>query len=326
MSTDDSVAAGRELVWSLSLRYGCEPPMKNVLQLEPAGDGLLVRAPAKINLSLLIAGKRPDGFHEIETVMAKVDWFDEIRIEPADTTEIEFACQGPCWAPADRTNLVYRAAELILRTCGRPGNVKLTLTKNIPAGSGLGSGSSDAATTLLGLNTYLNLGLSQSQLMDLAAQLGSDVAFFLNGPLALCTGRGEKISALSTRFDFTAVLILPNTNSSTKEVYAHYRHDPVLYQQLKSRTTAFLEKNRLDLLAGMCANMLESGCFHRYEELGDLKEAVRMLGLGPVCLSGSGSTMFCLLDPVAGEQVEHVREIIADRTGCGSVVVRNNEW
>ena len=87
--------------------------MKDVQQFERVGDGLLVRAPAKINLSLLIAGKRPDGFHEIETVMAKVDWFDEILIQPAKAG-IEFACEGPCWAPNDETNLVYRAAELIL--------------------------------------------------------------------------------------------------------------------------------------------------------------------------------------------------------------------
>ncbi len=300
--------------------------MENVPQLESVGDGLRVRAPAKINLSLLIAGQRPDGFHEIETVMAKVNWYDEIRIQQAEGGEIEFACEGPCWAPNDRTNLVYRAAELILDASSRADRVRLTLTKNIPAGSGLGSGSSDAAATLLGLNTYLNLGLSRSQLMDLAAQLGSDVAFFLNGPLALCTGRGEKISALPARFDFAAVLILPNVNSSTKEVYAHYRHDPALYRQLHSRMDAFLEKNRLDLLVGMCANMLESSCFHRYEELGDLKEAVQTLNVGPVCLSGSGSTMFCLLDPADEEQAERVRETMAERTGCGSVVVRNNQW
>ncbi len=247
--------------------------MNDVRQFERIGDGLLVRAPAKINLSLLIAGKRPDGFHEIETVMAKIDWFDEIEIQPASKRGIEFACQGPCWAPNDATNLVYRAAELILHTCGRTDNLTLTLTKNIPAGSGLGSGSSDAAATLAGLNTYLNLGLTKSQLMDLASRLGSDIPFFLNGPLAVCTGRGEKISELAGGFDFVAVLILPAVNSSTKEVYAHYHHDPALYSRLHSQVAAHLEKNRVDLAAGMCVNMLESSCFHLYEELGDLKHS-----------------------------------------------------
>jgi 4-diphosphocytidyl-2-C-methyl-D-erythritol kinase len=295
-------------------------------QFEPHETGLLVRAPAKINLSLLIAGKRPDGYHEIETVMAKVDWCDEISIQPASKAGIEFTCQGPCWAPNDETNLVYRAAELILRTCRRTGDVALTLTKNIPAGSGLGSGSSDAAATLAGLNRYLDLGLSRLQLMDLASRLGSDIPFFLNGPLAFCGGRGEEISELPTGFDFTAVLILPNVNSSTKEVYAHYRHDPALFDRLRAQIAAHLKENRIDLLTRMCINMLESSCFHLYEELGDLKEAVQSLGKGPVCLSGSGSAMFCFLDTLDVEDAEGVRDIIAERTGCKCVVVRNNRW
>jgi 4-diphosphocytidyl-2-C-methyl-D-erythritol kinase len=300
--------------------------MNDVRQFERVGDGLLVRAPAKINLSLLIAGKRPDGFHEIETVMAKTDWFDEIAIQPGENRGIEFACQGPYWAPNDETNLVYRAAELILRTCGRSDDVKLTLTKNIPAGSGLGSGSSDAAATLAGLNACLNLGLSRLQLTDLASRLGSDVAFFLHGPLAFCTGRGEKISELPGGFGFTATLILPNVNSSTKEVYAHYRHEPSLYDRLHAQIATHLEKNRVDLLAGMCANMLESSCFHLYEELGDLKEAVQTLGKGRVCLSGSGSTLFCIIESADSEYVEGVRDVITEKTGCKCVVVRNNRW
>lgn len=299
--------------------------MSDLQQLERSGDRLLVRAPAKINLSLLIAGKRPDGFHEIETVMAKVDWFDEISIRPA-RSGIEFTCEGPCWAPNDRTNLVYRAAELILGTCGRSDSVRLTLTKNIPAGSGLGSGSSDAAATLMGLNAYLNLGLSRPELMDLASRLGSDIAFFVNGPLAYCTGRGEKISELPSGFDFAAILILPNIHSSTKEVYAHYRHDADLHRRLSVQVADHLEKNRIDLLARMCANMLESSCFRLYEELRDLKEAVQTLGVGPVCLSGSGSAMFCMVDDKDSRRLDALQDTIAGRTDCKCVVVKNNRW
>jgi 4-diphosphocytidyl-2-C-methyl-D-erythritol kinase len=300
--------------------------MASLPQFEKLADGLLVRAPAKLNLSLLIAGKRPDGFHEIETVMAKVDWYDEIRVQPGRAAEIEFSCGGPCWAPNDQTNLVYRAARLALDTCGGPRGVRLTLTKNIPAGSGLGSGSSDAAATLLGLNAYLHLELSQSRLTDLAGRLGSDVAFFLNGPLALCTGRGEKIAELPARLPCMALLILPDVNASTKEVYAHYAHDPALYARLHAQIQAHLEKNRVDLLARSCANMLESSCFHLYEELGALKEAVESLGVGPVCLSGSGSTMFSMVDSLDAESLETLRDRIRQTTGCQSAVVRNNGW
>jgi 4-diphosphocytidyl-2-C-methyl-D-erythritol kinase len=298
----------------------------NVPQSEKFANGLLVRAPAKLNLSLLVAGRRPDGFHELETIMAKVNWYDEIRIQPAQKAGIEFSCDGPCWAPHDETNLVYRAAEAFLHACGQASKVRLTLTKNIPAGSGLGSGSSDAATTLLGLNSYLNSPLPTSRLMELAGWLGSDVAFFLNGPLALCTGRGEKVTELAAGFDFTALLLLPDVNASTKDVYANYAHDPALYGRLSAQIRAHLEKNRVDLAARMCVNMLESSCFCLYEELGALKKAVESLGVRPVCLSGSGSAMFSILDSAHIVQLENVRDKIADRTGCRSMIVRNNRW
>ncbi len=300
--------------------------MTNVPQFEKFDGGLLVRAPAKLNLSLLIAGKRPDGFHELETIMAKVDWYDEIRIQRAQKADIEFSCDGPCWAPRDETNLVYRAAEVFLRACGKAPKVRLTLTKNIPPGSGLGSGSSDAAATLLGLNSYLNRGFPMSRLMEMAGRLGSDVAFFLNGPLAFCTGRGEKITELAANFAFAALLLLPDVSASTKDVYENYAHDPVRYRQLGAQIHAHLEKNRVDLVARMCANMLESSCFCLYEELGELKEAVESLGVRPVCLSGSGSAMFSILDPTHIERLENVRGKITDRTGCRSVIVRNNRW
>jgi 4-diphosphocytidyl-2-C-methyl-D-erythritol kinase len=308
--------------------FGCRPGqnMTDAQQFEHVGERLLVRAPAKLNLSLLIAGQRPDGFHEIETVMAKVDWYDEIRIEPARTTAIEFRCEGPRWAPQDQTNLVYRAAEQILRETGQTRGVRLTLVKHMPAGSGLGSASSDAAATLLGLNRYWNLGLSGSRLAEMATRLGSDVAFFLNGPLAYCTGRGEQITELTGEFPFAALLILSDVHSSTKEVYANYRHDPVLYEQLHTKITAFLDEDRIDSVARMCANMLQRSCFQLYEELGERKEAIEALDIGPVCLSGSGSTMFLLFERGDTGRMEAVREILTKKTGCESPVVRNNRW
>jgi len=295
-------------------------------QFEPCGNGLVMRAPAKLNLSLLIAGKRPDGFHEIETVMAKIGWYDEIRIEAGRTPGIEMVCAGPRWAPPDRTNLVYRAAELILAEAGRRVDVRLTLVKNIPAGSGLGSASSDAAATLLGLDRHLHLDLAPERLAQMAAQLGSDVPFFLGGPLAYCTGRGEKMTALSGPFPFTALLILSDVNSSTKEVYGNYRHDPVRYQCLHDAVAGLLAENRVDSVARMCVNMLQRSCFDLYEELGERKRAIESLDMGPVYLSGSGSTMFLLFDNADMEHLETARRTIADKTGCAGMVVRNNPW
>jgi 4-diphosphocytidyl-2-C-methyl-D-erythritol kinase len=300
--------------------------VKDPEQFECVGDGLLVRAPAKINLSLLIAGKRPDGYHEIETIMAKIDWCDELLIQPGRQAGIELICQGPEWAPRSRDNLVYRAADLISRTCGRAADVRLTLTKNVPAGTGLGSASSDAAAALMGLDKFLDLRLPAESLADMAAQLGSDVAFFLNGPLALCTGRGEKIERLPQSFPFTALLILPSISVSTKEVYAHYVHDPALYDRWKPQIHAHMHKNRLDLVVRMCANMLRRTCFHLFAELGELKIGVESLVAGPICLSGSGSAMFYIPSDGDMERLEKLRDRLADSLGCRSIVVGNNTW
>jgi len=166
-------------------------------QITTVGDGLLVLAPAKINLSLLVAGKRPDGFHEIETVMAKVNFFDEILIQQGQKSGIELLCKGPQWAPQGKENLIYTACEMLLENCRSKPNLKITLTKNIPAGTGLGSASSDAAATLIGVNKFLTSHFAISRKMgplqpaveprklsQMAVALGADVPFFLDGPLA----------------------------------------------------------------------------------------------------------------------------------------------
>jgi len=295
-------------------------------QFEIIGDSLLVRAPAKINLSLLIAGKRPDGFHEIDTIMAKVNWYDEILIEQAKKAGIELVCNGPQWAPEGKENLIYKAAELLLQSCGKKADIKITLTKNIPAGSGLGSASSDAAATLLGLNKYLNLQVPDSKLAELAAELGSDVSFFLAGPLARCRGKGEKIEKLNENFDLLALLILPDVSVPTKKVYANYQHNPALYNKLSTRISQFMEKNRIDLITKMCANMLETSCFELNKELADLKAKIESLGLVPLCLSGSGSSMFYSIDNADVGKAEEYKSELDKNIGCKNLIVSNNRW
>jgi 4-diphosphocytidyl-2-C-methyl-D-erythritol kinase len=265
--------------------------MTDKKQITIVGDGLLVRAPAKINLSLLIAGHRPDGFHEIETVMAKIDFFDEILIQSGLRPGIQLTCEGPYWAPGGGDNLIYKACAMLLDNCRSEANIRITLTKNVPAGSGLGSASSNAAAALVGANRFLKLGLDRRRLTKLAGNLGSDTPFFLNGPLALCTGRGEKIRKFDEDFDFSALLILPDVTVSTKRVYANYTHDSSLYEELSGQINGYIRKNRIDLVSRMCANMLQISCFSLYEELAELKAEIESLGVGPLCLSGSGSAL-----------------------------------
>jgi len=300
--------------------------MNGKKQFETLGDGLLVRAPAKINLSLLVAGKRPDGFHELETIMAKINWCDEVLIQPGTKADIELICKGPEWAPEGQDNLVYKAARLLLDACGRSADISITLTKNIPAGSGLGSASSDAAATLIGLNQYLEMNLRRAELQKLAALLGSDVPFFLNGPLAFCTGKGEKIRKLRKKFDFLALLILPDVSVSTKKVYANYTHDQTVYESLSGRIKGHILEYRIDLVAKMCANMLEKICFGLESDLAELKAEIESLGIAPCCLSGSGSAMFCIIESADERKAVQYQQTIRLETGCRSIIVRNNKW
>ncbi|MGA2323088.1 MAG: 4-(cytidine 5'-diphospho)-2-C-methyl-D-erythritol kinase [Sedimentisphaerales bacterium] len=340
-------------------------------QFEKRGDGLLVRAPAKINLSLLVKGKRPDGYHELETIMAKIDWYDEIliennlefRIKNSETrkdgnkekgrADIELICKGPYEVPAGEDNLVYKAAKLILEKAipaycmrgqarkkqkgkinkeleKREKPLRITLTKNMPAGTGLGSGSSNAAGTLMGINRFLKLGFSKKKLMELAAKLGSDVAFFLGGPLAMCTGRGEKVKKID-KCEFGVLLIVPDVNVSTQRVYANYRHDSAKYGRLHKEISGYIKKKRIDLVCELCANMLQESCFELNTKLRELKKRIERAGIRPLCLSGSGSSMYCVINKGNEERVKAYRNNsaaskLARDFSFRSIIVNNNSW
>lgn len=298
-------------------------------QFQTTATGLRVLAPAKINLTLLIAGKRPDGYHDLESIMAKIDYCDQLDFEWGTKPGIELICDGPFWVPDGADNLVWKAAKRLLDAAGKDLSIKITLTKNIPAGTGLGSGSSDAATTLMGLNRFANLGFSMLELHDVAASLGSDVNFFLDGPLAFCTGRGEKIHPIPALYPFSAMLIMPSVNTSTKKVYENYKHSQACYLDWADKINAFRDKNRVDFAAKMCANMLEESCFRLHPELAAIKNAAAKLTGKGVCLSGSGSAIFCLLennDEAAIDTIEHCRDVLRIDFNCVSRVVHNNRW
>ncbi|MEE9370532.1 MAG: 4-(cytidine 5'-diphospho)-2-C-methyl-D-erythritol kinase [Sedimentisphaerales bacterium] len=295
-------------------------------QITVVDDGLLLLAPAKINLSLLVAGKRPDGFHEIETIMAKVNLFDEIFIEQGVRGGIELICKGPHLAPEGRENLAYKACEMLLKSCGSKADIKITLTKNIPAGAGLGSASSDAAATLTGVSKFLQLPVEPQKLHEIATNLGSDVPFFLDGPLAFCTGNGEKIKKIDKNFDFSALLILPNVSVSTKRVYDNYRDNRDYYEKLRVQINSYIQKNRIDSVSKMCANMLEKSCFGLYKELVELKAEIESSEIGPLCLSGSGSAMFYIIDDKKVEKVREIQRNLQEKLDCNSIIVSNNRW
>ncbi len=299
--------------------------MTHQTQFEQTDNGLLVRAPAKINLSLLITGKRPDGFHGIETLMAKINWYDELLFEPGQSEGIELICIGPHWAPDGEENLVYQACRKLMEKAGRNIPLRVTLTKNIPAGTGLGSASSDAASALLGLNKFANLNQPDDVLHEICASLGSDINFFLGGPLAYCTGRGEKIQQIDGKFDFSALLIIPSISVSTKSVYENYTHVLEVYHTLSEKINPLLAKKSVDSVAKMCANMLESACFRLNHDLKTLKETCERLCGTRVCLSGSGSAMYVLVSEFDDKLLRLQRTLKTD-CNCESRFINNNRW
>ena len=183
-------------------------------------SSLSLRAPAKINLHLEVLGLRDDGFHELSMVMQTLDLADELTVESAPAGQVSLRCSDP-QLPVDGSNLIVKAAELLRRHCGRPElSAQLSLSKSIPIGAGLAGGSSDGATALLLLNRYWNLQLSAAELQVLAAQLGSDVAFCLQGGTQLCFGRGERLEPIQ-RVAQPAVLLIKNPNVSVSTPWAY---------------------------------------------------------------------------------------------------------
>lgn len=294
-------------------------------QFEFVNDALLARAPAKINLYLLVADKREDGFHNIETLMSKVTFYDQLLFETGKVKGIELVCKGLASPPAG-DNLVYKTCTAFYEISGIEPSVKITLTKNIPAGSGLGGASSDAATTLLALNKLNNQALDSNQLHKLASRLGSDVPFFLGTPQALCSGKGEKISKLDNIPPFLAVLALPNVSVSTKSIYENFKVDLLLFETLKEQINRLLCENRVDLVQKMCANMLAKTCFALNNKLALLKTELEKVSGLAVMLSGSGSALFVVLDKKDYQKAEFLQREVKSSLDCNSIIVFNNQW
>jgi 4-diphosphocytidyl-2-C-methyl-D-erythritol kinase len=271
------------------------------------------QSPCKVNLLLNILGKRPNGFHELETVMHPIRVFDRLSFTRRPKS-IELSCSEPS-LPTDSGNLVYRAAALFLeRTKIREG-VKLHIEKRIPLAAGLGGGSGDAATTLLGMNELFGVPLGQVELNELAASLGSDVPFFLQDKPALATGRGEKIQSLAP---FPAlrgvvfVLIHPGFGIAAAWAYQQLARFPSALNGQPGRAQKLLALlNAPDLRAAgkEFYNSLEAPALEKFPILALYQEFLCAEGAAATLMSGSGSTTFALFasHPAAAQAVERFK-------------------
>jgi 4-diphosphocytidyl-2-C-methyl-D-erythritol kinase len=284
-------------------------PIRKLLSM----DALTRRSPAKLNLTLRITGLRPDGFHELESLVALVDLCDTLTVAPHEDGTYSLTCDDPT-LPSDGSNLVLRAARALARSTGLNRGAEFTLQKRIPAGAGLGGGSSNAALTLVMLNEVWQTGRSRAELAQVGGELGSDVPLFLHGPLCVIRGRGEHVEELPACLDAWAVLILPALQCATPAIYRAWDARPsrTVHPPLAEILSSL---NAPDALMPLLFNDLEQPAFDVAPELAVLARAVEAAGGRRVCLTGSGSGLFHLFNTRADaeEFARRVRESVPVR-------------
>lgn len=272
----------------------------------PIARPLVIRTPAKINLGLRVLSRRADGYHAIQTLLAGVDLWDTLTLEPGGD-RLRLECDTPS-IPTDRTNLVLRSASRLEELLGRrlPG-ARIRLQKRIPAGRGLGGGSSDAAAALVGLNRLFGLGLGRRVLHRVLTEVGMDAPFFLYGGLALAAGRGEHVFPLAEARELPLVLLIPDFGISTPDAY---RGLPTPSEDGGSQRTAqwtdrlvrFLESGPSGLplhgklLARCFPNDLERSTVLQTtrppDAISRMRSALLAAGALEAAMSGSGSAVF----------------------------------
>jgi 4-diphosphocytidyl-2-C-methyl-D-erythritol kinase len=252
-------------------------------------------SPAKINLFLSVTGRRPDGYHELASLMACIDLYDRIVLTYAGH-DIRLACNAP-GVPADESNLVYRAAALFRkayreRRGHRPfAGLAIQLHKTIPVGAGLGGGSSNAATILKALNNQVPMPLRPAHLATLGRQLGADVPFFLHGEPALATGIGEQLAPWTGLPAYSLVVVYPGCSLATGEIYRSLNLR--LTNCEKKLKGVVLNQGIFDAAVHLC-NDLESVAMRRCPDIALIKKELNRLGALGALMSGSGSSVFGL--------------------------------
>ena len=242
---------------------------------------------AKINLGLNVLERLPNGYHTIETGFVFIEWKDRFEVQPAARLELDM---GDSAIPVDDSNLIVKAIKLLQQQAGLRDEYKITVEKNIPAGAGLGGGSSNAATILRMINKISNLGLSADDLALLGKQLGADVPFFIHGKTGIGTGFGEVIEPADIQPDAYIVTVFPNVMSSTPEAYQHCVPNAEPEFSLKN----LLLEGEIEEWNYLLQNELEPAVFPRHELVGNLKDQFYDFGACYASMSGSGSSVFGL--------------------------------
>ncbi len=256
---------------------------------------IVQKAPAKINLTLDILGKRPDGYHEVAMVMHSLALADSVTIESRADGQITLSITGNAKLPTDNSNLAWRAARLFLDAADKHNfGVNLTITKTIPVAAGLAGGSADAAAVLKGMNEMFGNIFSVTDLCHLGEQIGSDIPFCIMGGTMLSTGRGEILRRLPNLPPFYVVLAKPPIEVSTKWAYANYDAHPAAAHPDNAAMEAALSASDAKKIVGLLCNVLESVTIGKHPVIAEYKKMLISCGMQAALMSGSGPTVFSL--------------------------------
>ena len=251
-----------------------------------------IKARAKVNLVLDIASKRPDGYHEVDMIMHKIDLYDVITVEQIENGIHITSDSG--YLPLGESNIAYKAAKLMMDTYNLKTGFSIDIQKNIPVAAGLAGGSTDAAAVVDAIDSLMNLGMTIQEKMDLGVKLGADVPFcFLDKP-ARARGIGEKLDVLKPVSNIYIVLTKPSISVSTKDVYMNlvpedYEHHPDVEGMIKA-----MQKNNIYDISSMMGNVLEKSTFRLYPQVEKLKGLVKSFGSKGTLMSGSGPSVYGL--------------------------------
>ena len=281
---------------------------------------LVLPAYAKINLGLRVLGKRPDGFHAIQTIFQEVEFHDTLYFTK-QTPEFSLTTNHAS-LPSGKQNLIWQAVQLLRKETGCSTPAAIHLDKHIPLGAGLGGGSSDAAAALQGLNALFELQLSQRCLAELGAQLGSDVAFFLYGGTAVASGRGEQVQPLADIEPVWVVLVNPGIHVSSAWAYKNLNLKLTNFRPLISVLSKFEEGHVAGIKQLFSENMLEKPVIREYPVIQEIKNTLQAQGAEWTLMSGSGSTVFGIFTEKAA--AEYARQCV-EQPGWLVVLTRTKQ-
>lgn len=264
-----------------------------------------ILAPAKINLTLEILGKRPDGYHDLRSLVVPVSLYDTLTLTGTKGASIDVSCavvglpgENQELLPAPADNLAARAARLLRDVTGYAGGARIEIQKEIPIGGGMGGGSADAAGTLVGLNRLWQTGLAVEPLMELGARLGSDIPAMVYGKPVCMEGRGEKVRPVPCQWpagtQWWIVVVNPGFNVPTRDIYRRFRTGLTSPQETFINACFALERGDVKLASASLQNSLEAVVFNKYPLLSILAERLKSAGALGVLLSGSGASVFAV--------------------------------